>query len=316
FEGKQIVLAAPLRRGYRHRDRDGADRDGAAMYVRSAAAARQADTLASGPAPVDPYAEPAIRVVEAPGAAPRPEPAGAAARAIEAGEGGVRVVDAQTAAVSLGQESIRVVEAPTAATPGSPAIEARPVEAPPADARPADVRAADTVRVPDQQTLDARAMADVMSANVQSPGARRPASVSSNTAPHTVAADPGSAAQVAPVPDTGATSAVRTVSAASSEAVILTRADVDGALADFAKLAAALRGRFSADGLVVDGVRDGTIFQRAGLRAGDVITSVDGAPLHSLDDAANLYARASSTKAITAQILRGGKLMTVRVAIQ
>jgi S1-C subfamily serine protease len=98
--------------------------------------------------------------------------------------------------------------------------------------------------------------------------------------------------------------------------VLLSRGDVDAALADFAKLTAAIHGSFSAEGVVVDAVGEGTLFQRAGLRAGDVIAAVDGARLRSLDDAANLYARAAKASTLTAQIVRGGKAMTLHVAIR
>jgi S1-C subfamily serine protease len=96
----------------------------------------------------------------------------------------------------------------------------------------------------------------------------------------------------------------------------LSRSDVDRALADFARLTAAVHGSFSAAGLAVDQVAGGTIFHRAGLRSGDVVTAVDGARLRSLDDAANLYARASTARVITAQIIRNGRPMTLHVAIQ
>ncbi|HSR97499.1 MAG TPA: PDZ domain-containing protein [Kofleriaceae bacterium] len=98
--------------------------------------------------------------------------------------------------------------------------------------------------------------------------------------------------------------------------MLLSRGDVDAALADFAKLTAAIHGSFSANGVVVDAVGEGTLFQRAGLRAGDVIAAVDGARLRSLDDAANLYARAAKASTLTAQIVRGGKPMTLHVAIR
>jgi S1-C subfamily serine protease len=97
---------------------------------------------------------------------------------------------------------------------------------------------------------------------------------------------------------------------------VLSRGEVEAALADFGRLTAAIRGSFSAAGVIVDAVSDGALFQRAGLRAGDVIASVDGVRLRSLDDAANLYARASKANAITAQIIRGGKPMTLHVAIR
>jgi S1-C subfamily serine protease len=100
------------------------------------------------------------------------------------------------------------------------------------------------------------------------------------------------------------------------DAIVLSRGEVDSALGDFAKLAAAIHGRFSASGLAVDAVSDGSIFQRAGVRAGDVIASVDGAKLRSLDDAANVYARAPTASAFSVQILREGKPLTMHVVIQ
>jgi S1-C subfamily serine protease len=102
----------------------------------------------------------------------------------------------------------------------------------------------------------------------------------------------------------------------TSGAATITRGELDSALADFAALTAAVRASFSPTGVVVESVGDGTIFQRAGLRAGDVIATVDGVKLRSLDDAANLYARAATAKAITAQVVRSGKPVTLRVAIR
>ena len=94
------------------------------------------------------------------------------------------------------------------------------------------------------------------------------------------------------------------------------RGELDVALADFARLTAGVHGGFSASGVAIDRVGEGTIFRRAGLRAGDLITSVDGAPLRTLDDAANLYARAATARAITAQVVRAGKPVTLNVVIQ
>jgi general secretion pathway protein C len=126
---------------------------------------------------------------------------------------------------------------------------------------------------------------------------------------------PTSSKPVAPV------SEIRTAPAAPAAAtvpggVVLTRAEVDSALADFAKLTRAMRGSFTASGVMVEGVADGTIFARAGLRTGDLIIAVDGTQLRSLDDAANLYARASSAKAMSAKIIRNGTPRTLHVVIQ
>jgi hypothetical protein len=319
LDGRQIVLAAPARGGSRRHERDLA-----ATHVRPTAAARQPETMAAlptppEPAPLDPYGEATIRTVEAPGAA-EARSAGTPARAIEAGDGGVRVAEAPASDARVTGRTedkptgIRVVEAPT----GAPASETqvdpgripagRPDAQADAQAAPEapDVRASDSVRAPDKQALDARAMADVMSAGSGPRVARTPVP----------AADPRPAAPAAPAAPASLASEIRTAPAAALEAVVLRRGDVDAALGDFTRLATGVRGSWAASGLVVDAVSDGSIFQRAGLRAGDVITAVDGTRLRSLDDAANLYARASTAKAIAAQIVRGGTPMTLRVAIQ
>jgi len=98
--------------------------------------------------------------------------------------------------------------------------------------------------------------------------------------------------------------------------IVLARTDLDAALADFGRLAASFRATFTPEGLRFDAIDDGTLLAKAGLHKGDVVTAVDGRPLRSLDDAANLYARSSTVKSATVQVLRGGKPVTLRVAIQ
>jgi hypothetical protein len=193
----------------------------------------------------------------------------------------------------------------------------------------------------DQQTLDARALADVMTSNAPAPGARGPTgAVTSDhrarrargpagvqVATRAGGAWPAAAPEVAPRATTEAAAEATTnvVPRAAIDATgevrlpgaaLISRGELDSALADFAALTAAVHASFSAAGVTVDSVGDGTIFQRAGLRGGDVITAVDGVRLRSLDDAANLYARAPTAKAVTAQIVRGGKPMTLHVVIQ
>jgi membrane-associated protease RseP (regulator of RpoE activity) len=157
----------------------------------------------------------------------------------------------------------------------------------------------------DKQTLDARALADVMTADGLGHAARIPPPAAS------AALD-----RATPAPAAGQPASEVRTAAAPPGAIVLSHGDVEGALADFATLVSAVRGSFSSAGLAVDQVADGTIFQRAGLRSGDLVTAVDGARLRSLDDAANLYARASTASAITAQIVRNGKPMTLHVAIR
>src|SRR5205823_9150887 len=99
------------------------------------------------------------------------------------------------------------------------------------------------------------------------------------------------------------------------EITTLSRADVSAALSDFGKLAASFRGTFTPAGARIDSLMPASIFARAGLRSGDVITAVDNVPLHTLDDAASLYARAGSARNVAIQLLRADKPITLHVAI-
>jgi S1-C subfamily serine protease len=180
----------------------------------------------------------------------------------------------------------RAPVATTAAAPGS-------VQPKPGEIR--EVRAPDAARAPDKQTADARAMADILTADHPTRSPRAPVELPA----------PTHGAEVRPA-----------AAAAPGDAIAISRGDLDSALADFARLTAGVRGSFSATGVVIDSVGNGTIFQRAGLRTGDVVTSVDGVRLRTLDDAANLYARASTARAITAQVVRAGKPVTLHVVIQ
>jgi type II secretory pathway component PulC len=98
--------------------------------------------------------------------------------------------------------------------------------------------------------------------------------------------------------------------------VELGRRDVDAALEDFGSLLVAVKGELTPQGAKIEQVTAGTLLARVGLRAGDVVASVDGKPLRSLDDAANLYARAGALRVVTVQVVRGGKPLTLRVVIK
>jgi membrane-associated protease RseP (regulator of RpoE activity) len=118
-----------------------------------------------------------------------------------------------------------------------------------------------------------------------------------------------------PTVDTSGLASALTGVTADAPAVIA-RSEVNTALADFNKLASSFRAAFTAEGLRFDAINDGSLLARIGLRKGDVITSVDGKPFRSIDDAANLYARASTTRNSTIGVLRAGKPLTLRIAIQ
>jgi membrane-associated protease RseP (regulator of RpoE activity) len=94
------------------------------------------------------------------------------------------------------------------------------------------------------------------------------------------------------------------------------RTDIDAALGDFAGTASTFKAAFTTQGLRFDDVAAGSLISRVGLQKGDVITTIDGQPLRSMDDAANLYARLPTARGSTIQVLRAGKPITLRIAIQ
>lgn len=96
---------------------------------------------------------------------------------------------------------------------------------------------------------------------------------------------------------------------------VLSRRELTASLADFAKLTSVLRGGFTAEGARLDVVAEGSVFAKAGLRSGDIVTAIDQTQLRSLDDAADLYVRASATKAANVHVLRAGKPLVLRVLI-
>jgi hypothetical protein len=140
-------------------------------------------------------------------------------------------------------------------------------------------------------------------------------------APATVAVAVPATATV-PAPATVAVAEPVTVTAPAAPVlppdapIVLSRALVDSALAHFAQLAASVRTTVTPNGLRVDWLAPDSLFVRAGLAARDVVVSVDGHPLRTLDDAATLYARAATARNITIQAVRADKPITLRVAIQ
>jgi len=127
---------------------------------------------------------------------------------------------------------------------------------------------------------------------------------------------PDSAALAAAATGSAAPAAASPTAPASPAATVIARSEVDAALADFGKLAGSFRATFTAEGLRFDAIADGTLLAKAGLKKGDVVTAVENQPLKSLDDAADLYARAGSVRSSTIQVVRAGKPLTLKIAIQ
>lgn len=254
--GKELVLSAPAGRGgWRSLREERAEKATPAVKTTDTApnTGEIVDPYAtdSGSAPLDPYADPKVREVSAP-------------TPIVAGEGGVRVADANE--------------------PSDPYDDAGPTRAPIVDAGPAP-------------QLKHKADPSWMSPE--------PAFVPTGTAKPTPLAE-------TPSDPYGADEAP---AAPVLTPTVLSRSELNVALADFGKLTNLLRGTFTAQGARLDVVADGSIFAKAGLRSGDVITAVDNQPLRSIDDAADLYVRASATKAANISVLRAGKPLTLRVLI-
>ncbi len=113
------------------------------------------------------------------------------------------------------------------------------------------------------------------------------------------------------------TAATAAAAPTSAEGItVLAHGELDAALGDFSKLASTFRASFTTDGVRFEAVNAGTLLAKIGLRKGDVVMSVDGRQLRTLDDAASLYARSTTMKLATVQLMRGGKLMVLRVAIR
>ncbi len=103
---------------------------------------------------------------------------------------------------------------------------------------------------------------------------------------------------------------------APAAAIAISRKDVNAALSDFGRLTRSVRGTFTGAGARIDRVAPGSVFAKAGLVQGDVVTAVDGQPVLSIDDAADLYLRAPSMRTAKVDLVRGGAQMTIDVVIQ
>lgn len=169
----------------------------------------------------------------------------------------------------------------------------------------------------DEVTLTSESGTEVILA---APISRPQATAKAEPEPQDPYAEPAAAtapvAATAAAPDTATAAALGAALASDPSSITLSHADVSAAIGNFAQLTAAIRGAFTPAGARIDAVAEGSLFAKAGLRAGDVITQVDRTPLRSLDDAASLYARAATARNVSVQLVRAGKPLTLRIAIQ
>jgi type II secretory pathway component PulC len=276
--GTEVVLSAPTSGWKKPHQRTEADdsRSDPPPHL------KQATQNRTEPAPQDPYAEPEIREVEAP-------------LVIDPAEAGIGAIE---------------VEAPDArmtTASGHPAS-GRPVSASPVSGR--RVSASPVFVSPESSSPVA---ARPMSASPMSAGVVSASPVSAGL----VSASPLSGSPVAggsaltPGPASGG------VGSSDAQApLIMSRAELNASIADFTKLASSIRAVFTPAGVRVDAIGEGSLFARVGLHLGDTVTAVDGRAIHSIDDAADLYARASTTRSMNVQVVRGGKALTLRLTIR
>lgn len=100
------------------------------------------------------------------------------------------------------------------------------------------------------------------------------------------------------------------------ESLTIKKAELSAALADFDRLAKELGFARTPRGVRLATVPTGSYVWRLGLRPGDVVTAIDGAPLRTLDDAAAAYVRLGSAKKLTIAIERASATGTLRFALQ
>jgi type II secretory pathway component PulC len=100
------------------------------------------------------------------------------------------------------------------------------------------------------------------------------------------------------------------------ETQTIKRGELSAALADFDRLSKTIGFTRTPTGVRLGKVDAGTYFYGLGLRTGDVVTAIDGAPLRGLDDAAGAYARLGSAKKLALDVERAGARGTLRFALK
>ncbi len=70
------------------------------------------------------------------------------------------------------------------------------------------------------------------------------------------------------------------------------------------------------DGLIVSGIKSGSVFKKLGLRNGDIIMGVDGSQIESVDDAMKLYSGLKDMENMKVDIKRRGRVQTLNFNIE
>ncbi len=99
------------------------------------------------------------------------------------------------------------------------------------------------------------------------------------------------------------------------ESVSIRRTALDAALADLPSLSERIEVNLSTKGIEVLRVAPGSLPHQLGLRAGDLVTAVDGTPITSLNEAASVYARLIDASELRMTVKRGARNTTYHVRI-
>ncbi len=108
---------------------------------------------------------------------------------------------------------------------------------------------------------------------------------------------------------------------AAKSSISVTKEEIDSALEDMSKILTQARVRpyFSegqADGFMISRIKKDSIFQKMGIRNGDIIQGVNDDPIKSPDDMLELYQGLKSGSKITLNIKRRGKEETLEYVFQ
>ncbi len=107
---------------------------------------------------------------------------------------------------------------------------------------------------------------------------------------------------------------------AVEEEVSITRDTIEDALSDVGNLMRQIRIRpffkdGNPEGVLLSGIRRGSIFEEMGLNSGDVIKGVNGNPIRTVEDAMKLYEGLKSEQSVQLQIERDGTPQTISYRI-
>jgi len=70
------------------------------------------------------------------------------------------------------------------------------------------------------------------------------------------------------------------------------------------------------DGVLVEYVAPASLFYKAGLRAGDVVLSINGIPVRKNEDAFRILESVKTASALAVKIRRGGRILTLRAEVR